>query len=145
MSFCFHEVNYQLWNANEISSALEKFLHFFYISRYMYVTTWDAYIILFYTLTVLVLLILANVLYVGYAHENRLHYAWNLVFLRVFFLLFEWVLYLPMTELFVSVMNCTDGKHSFFSDQDCWTGTHVVHSMVAVIITGVFTWLVCVL
>lgn len=48
------------------------------------------------------------------------------------------ILYMPIVDLFISVWTCEDSYHYAFQNYECWTGSHTVHSIVAIIFLVIF-------
>jgi hypothetical protein len=77
-------------------------------------------------------------MYVSYAYSKKKYaFSWPVVVLRAVIWLFTTVLYLPMTDYFFSIMRCvTDNSgnyvHAIFTEQLCWSGINILHSVIAI-------------
>lgn len=51
------------------------------------------------------------------------------------------ILYMPIVDLFISIWTCENGHHYAFTNYECWSGSHTVHSIVAIIFLIIFYFL----
>ncbi len=118
---------------------LHSIFNYFNIVSYLDDTNWDLYIIFFYIGIVLVAIMVIDALYVSYAFSRkRYSFTWPIIILRYMGTLFMTVLYLPFLDYFMSVPACVEDKntgltvHSYYSEQRCWNGVHILHAIFAI-------------
>jgi len=111
------------------------------------------YIVSFYFLIFLVILVIADIFYVSIIFsQNKVGSVLALHLLRSVVSYIVTVLFLPIVEFFVLVLECTnedpDGNkldyyyNSNLPELRCWEGTHYIHAMFA-ILTSVIFCIIC--
>jgi len=77
---------------------------------------------------------------VNYAFaRKKLSFTTPIIILKYIAISFSTVLFLPFMDYFISIVACvtnpfTDKKvHTFFTDEECWTGIHVLHAVFAIL------------
>lgn len=115
------------------------------IVPYIEDTNWDLYVTLFYIGVFVIGFAVMMIFYVSYAFSHKKGtFSWPIVALRYTVRLMTSVLFLPFLNYFVSMIACVkDPKtqntvHSYFTDVQCWTSTHIAHAIVAIITILVF-------
>ena len=79
---------------------------------------------------------------------NKYNLLWTLKILRVFILLSQSVLFLPLLGLFISILQCKNMAedsnetsrfvHYMFNELDCWTGIHLFYAFTGIISAIIF-------
>ena len=105
----------------------------------------ETYLLIFYSGITLVVLVLLDITYVSYAlSKKNLTLLWPVKLLRNVVSLFVTVLFLPLLQLFVSMLACAENEtetgyvHSNYRDVECWTGTHIIHAVAAILVSILF-------
>ena len=104
--------------------------------------SWDVFIIAFYMGIFVVFLIIVDFLYVSYSYKTKkFSFVWPMQILRIACLLLTTILFIPLLELFFSILSCKSGGpdskynlvHQVFPARACFTGIHILHLCFAVI------------
>jgi len=125
-------------------SLLSLFLNLFQVNFYLSYFNWIVYVSLFYLSIFLVGLTIIDVFYVSYAiSKKKFSYLWPIRALRSVCSLFVTALFLPLTELFFSMMACEMDDNGVMvnttaTDIVCWQGLHILYSASAIIVSSVF-------
>ncbi|MDR3548610.1 MAG: hypothetical protein P4M11_10175 [Candidatus Pacebacteria bacterium] len=124
--------------------ALNFFLNIFQVNYYLGFFNWIVYVGLFYLAIMLVALTIVDIVYVSYAiSKKKFSYLWPIRALRSVCGLFVTALFLPLTELFFSMMACQSDDagvmvNTTASDIVCWQGMHILYSASAIVVSSVF-------
>jgi hypothetical protein len=109
------------------------------LSFYVKKTPWTVYSLIIYipiSLIALQLLGLSYLIYLSKSQKNPsmvlirpMRYIWNLMYT---------VLFLPFTDLMISVLACKKGSdgisyNKYYSDVVCWQGSHIFNGTIAII------------
>ena len=91
----------------------------------------------FYVVLVSLGLVLFNAGLVGYYFsKSQYKFVWTLRYLRIVCTMFMTILYIPVIELFSSMLvSCSGDDHSEASAANCWAGTLALRSTVVVIVS----------
>jgi len=117
--------------------------------------SWEVYIIIFYIVVFLVFVIIIDFLYVAISYRHKkLSFTQPIQILKIAFLLIVTVLFIPITEFFLSLSACqqsktsTDLTHVVYPDVVCFQSIHIVHisiSYIMLLIFGIMTFMVTVM
>ncbi len=94
----------------------------------------------------MVVLLLLNIAYVAYSFKiKKFTYMWPLLLLRNIAQLLVTVFFLAITDVLIIVIQCTynpEGKlvNFYFSEVECWTGSHILHGINSVLILSIFVF-----
>jgi hypothetical protein len=146
LQFIFHDKIKRIWKADNVLNTIFDVFNFFAIAKYFSGTfTWTLYLIIFYTCIGAIILAVLDIIYVSYSfNKKRFSVMWPLIVLRNVVTLSVTVLFLPITEFLIQMVQCEyDAEkgysvHSMFSEIQCWNGMHILHSVVALINIIVF-------
>lgn len=133
-----------MWRSPHLSHIFGTFLEYFELKNYFKNSTWYIYISVFYMGIVLVAFVIACIVYVSASFtQKKFTFLWPLHALRSICGLFVTVLFLPLLDFFLSVLNCIEDKngrkvHIFFNDVVCFQGEHLIHSLLDVIVIVAF-------
>jgi len=111
--------------------------------------TWYSYLAVFYFFILIVFLVIIDIIYIGYSFSvKRFAVMWPLYVLRSTCSLFVTVLFMPLIDLFMSMAQCQveNGElaHYAYKDVPCWKGMHILHGSLAIMITGIFFVICCI-
>jgi hypothetical protein len=107
LAFPFSTVVLTAWNGGETLDSLTKFFSIFTISTYLPKAPYSAFLAMLYTLIVIIVLIILDIVYVSYSFtKKKFRFTFPLVLLAQIVPLFVTVLFLPITETLLSVVEC---------------------------------------
>ena len=147
LQFVFHEKVIHLWNASQVFSQVFNFFAFFDFAQYFgKVISWPLYLATFYFFIFLILFIIIDIVYVSISFKRKKFTAiWPLIILRNFVNIAVTFLFLFITEVLLSMIECTHDKerggyfHNIFNDYQCFKGIHIFHTVVAVLFNIIFS------
>ena len=134
-----------MWNYSEVTDVLEDILGYFSVVFYFEQTNWNIYTVILYLCIAILAFVVLDIVYVNFAFSRRkVTFSWPVVVLKNMLLLFTTVLFMPFVQYFISILNCVKNKqgtyvHSYFTEVQCWTGTHILHSIFALVALVVFS------
>ena len=132
------------WNAGSLLTSLQNIIEFFQVISYFSNFPWATYLVIFYLGILLVLLVIVDIIYVLYSMaRKKFAVIWPLKALTSFCSIFVTVMFLPLLKLFVSMISChknDDGVfvHNYYVEERCWEGLHILHAIMAVVVSIVF-------
>jgi len=107
--------------------------------------TWSVYIAIFYVGIGLIIFVIADVFYVSYSFaKKKFSFMWPLGTLRHIVSLFVTILFMPLLDYFVSILGCVHDEHSHklvhsaFPEIECWSGIHILHGILSIIVSLLF-------
>lgn len=136
------------WKYDTVADPLESILSYFHLVTYFEMTNFNGYVIMFYVCLVIVVLTILDVFYVSYNVTRKKNaFSWPLYVLRTMLTLFQTVLFIPFFEYFCSMLSCETNDsdkfvHTQFGEEACWSGIHIMHAIIAIIIAITFA-IVC--
>eukprot|EP01022_Parablepharisma_sp_SALTPOND_P033551 TRINITY_DN88_c0_g1_i1.p1 TRINITY_DN88_c0_g1~~TRINITY_DN88_c0_g1_i1.p1 ORF type:complete len:1755 (-),score=211.95 TRINITY_DN88_c0_g1_i1:16687-21951(-) len=141
-------INYP-WRNEAFMEYLVFCLQLLQIAYWCMMLTWLSYLVIYYFFIMIICLVILDIIYIGYSFSvKRFTVMWPLYILRSTCSLFVTVLFMPLIDLFTSMVQCDyiEGKwvHYAFSDVVCWQGMHILHGTVALIVTGIFVVICCI-
>ncbi|EGR30164.1 PAS domain S-box family protein [Ichthyophthirius multifiliis] len=143
-SFPFNDKIKHIWKATSFLEVVFAFFGLFDLKNYMPRINFDLYIVNVYSLNFLILLIIIDILYVSYSFsQNKFGITWPLKILSSVASLFVTVLFLPITEQLISVVECEANDQgiqvlSYFNDVQCWKGWMLVHQIISILFMLIF-------
>jgi hypothetical protein len=114
------------------------------VNFYLGFFNWIVYVLLFYIGILMVGLTIIDIFYVSYAiSKKKFSYLWPIKALRSVCGLFVTALFLPLLELFFSMMACERNDNEELvnttaPDIVCWKGLHILYSVSAILVSSVF-------
>ena len=113
------------------------------IQRCLEANEFPVFLFILYSLVFIILLILVDIVYVSYSFtKKKFKFTFPLVVLSQVVPLFVTVLFLPITETLLIVVQCSEinGQWRMFSFPDvvCWEGWHLFHTSITLIFTTLF-------
>lgn len=107
MAFPFNNLVINAWNGGDSLNALSNFFSKFNVSSYLPNAPYAAFLFMLYALIVIILLIIIDIIYVSYSFtKKKFKFTFPLVILAQVVPLFVTVLFLPITETLLSVVQC---------------------------------------
>lgn len=125
-SFPFHEKVKDIWKATGFLEFIFEFFNKFDPTNYVPRINYTTYIIGLYLLDMIILLIFIDILYVSYSFsKKKFSLMWPLTILRSVTSYFVTVLFLPITETLISILQCTTNQNGelvleYFENVLCW-------------------------
>src|SRR3990167_3357964 len=141
LQFIFNQKIQTVWKADDVLNTIFTIGNFFAIAQYFSGTfTWTLYLVVFYFCIFCIILTVLDIIYVSYSfNRQRFSVLWPLVVLRSVVTLSVTVLFLPVTEFLIGILQCeTDpetGKMVLesYPEIQCWAGIHILHASVAIL------------
>ena len=107
MAFPFSDVVINVWNADETLSNITGIFNMINVSTYIPGVGIDTFLILMYSLIFLIILVILDIVYVAYSFsKKKFSFTWPLVFLAKIVPLIVTVMFLPIMETLLEVVNC---------------------------------------
>lgn len=141
------------WNGGSSLDGLSHFFQQFSIGTYLPGAPFSAFLVVLYGLIFIILLIIIDIVYVSYSFsKKKFRFTFPLIVLAEVVPLFVTVLFLPITELLLKVVECqkeTNGGVqewvlTSFPEVVCWTGWHLFHSSITLLFVAIFVVISCV-
>ena len=145
----FYDPMGYLWKKEVLFSSISKFLSYF--QTVVFFNNTELYIVFFYIMMAVVLGVVVDVGYVAYiiSSKNKSGAVWPMRLLRSVVSYIVTVLFNPMVEYFLAILECSDydeeGNYlGYFQnynvdDMHCWSGVHFsVMCVEGVLITVIF-------
>lgn len=125
MAFPFQTIVIDAWNGGSTLTSLTKFFQTFQFSSYLPNAPFPAFLAMLYVLIFIILLIIADIIYVSYSFsKKKFKFTFPLIILAQIVPLFVTVLFLPISEIMLSVVECesVDGRivMTNFPEIVCW-------------------------
>ena len=149
----FYDPMGYLWKKETLFSGISKFLSYF--QTVVFFNNTELYIVFFYILVAVVLGVVVDVGYVAYiiSSKNKSGAVWPMRLLRSVVSYIVTVLFNPMVEYFLAILECSDFdeqgtqlpyyQNYNVDDMHCWTNVHfTVMCVEGVLITVIFV-LIC--
>ena len=97
------------------------------------------YLIAFYLCVILVLITLADIIYIAFAFaNNKLSMMWPLQFLRGIITFLVRVFFLPIFAMFLSIFDCQNSQNKFVPEINCWEGAFYIHAAFSIVLSILF-------
>lgn len=107
MSFPFDDVVINVWNADKTLDNITGIFNKINVSTYIPGVGFDTFLILMYSLITLIILVILDIVYVAYSFsKKKFSFTWPLVFLAKIVPLIVTVMFLPIMETLLEVVNC---------------------------------------
>ena len=125
MAFPFNNLVLAAWNGGETLEVLISFFRKFNMSSYLPSAPFAAFLFILYALVFIILLILVDIIYVSYSFtKKKFKFTFPLVVLAQVVPLFVTVLFLPITETLLIVVQCQSvsgvWRMTSFPEVLCW-------------------------
>lgn len=133
-----------IWKNEDVVDIIKSVSQVVQINYWFKTTSWSLYIAIFYLCIVILIFVILNIFYVSYAfNRKKFNFMWPIYTLKIFLSFFINIAFYPFLDLFMSMMNCNQNKykvlsHAEFTDIECWSGIHILHSSFAILISIVF-------
>lgn len=147
VQFLFDDKVIGLWNANELFSSIFSFYNYFNIGSYFQTwITWELFLGIFYLFIFVIFVIIIDIVYVSIAfNRKKFNSIWPLWFLRNFVNIAVTILFLPITESMLKMIDCSSDSnrgnlivHKDYGTVVCYQGTHLFHSIISILFTAIF-------
>lgn len=131
-----------IWKKYNVVLTLNNFINYFQIS--VYFVSGTVFIIVFYVCISIVVLMIANLIYVIISVlRKKFAFVWPLRTLRSVASVIVTILFMPMFEVFLSMLQCSTNSDaiqisSYDSSLVCWQGAHIVHVIFAIVFSVIF-------
>jgi len=128
-----------MWGYTDVSDVISDIVNYFSLSFYLKNSTWSVYTIVMYILLVITVFVILDFAYINFAFSRRSSsVSLSATILKNILLLFTTILFFPFVQYFLSILACTTDSygnkvHTYFSEVQCWNGSHILHSCFAII------------
>ncbi|CAD8213536.1 unnamed protein product [Paramecium octaurelia] len=139
LTFIFHRQLYVVWKNQKVSYQLYKFFGYFMLTPYFEMLNFSSFASMMYALIGIIFMSIMILLLIGYSNVIKINssYTWPIYILKLIFILFTTILYLPILDLFFQILNChyddKDQLKNVVFNNTCWQGSHVIHGVVAIL------------
>lgn len=107
MAFPFSSAVISTWNAGDTLSSITNLFGKFNVSTYIPGVGFSTFLLLLYSLISLIIIVICDIVYVAYSFsKKRFKFTWPLVFLAKIVPLIVTVMFLPIMETLLQVVNC---------------------------------------
>ncbi|CAD8070227.1 unnamed protein product [Paramecium primaurelia] len=143
--FFFTDEFSSLWKVESWTSALNSFFSYFMIQSYLKNLSFQTYILVNYIVMGLIMLLLIVVLFIALKSASLGRMTGTLMILKIFFEVLNYVLFMPILQLFLTIFNCDNSTHihKIYKDQQCYNGNYLLHVLLcciaSIILIGVST------
>jgi hypothetical protein len=126
MAFPFSDLVLEAWNGGSTLTNLMYFFRRFNVSSYLPNAPFAVFLFMLYALVFIILLIVIDIIYVSYSFtKKKFKFTFPLVVLAQVVPLFVTVLFLPITETLLIVVQCSSNASGVtamtsFPDVPCW-------------------------
>ncbi|CAD8065320.1 unnamed protein product [Paramecium sonneborni] len=133
-----------IWKNQPVSDAISYFLSCFLLSPYTTLQNYSLLIILLYLCIGIFTFSMMLTFFIGLGlNKKKQENNWIKKGLKIFINLFLSILYLPILDIFITIIDCGYDKngiyiHNQFQEQKCWTDTHILHGIVAILFAIIF-------
>lgn len=149
MRFPFTSDFFSIWGNANLSSTVLNIIEHFDLQNYTEGQNKIVFLLIFFTLMLIVILTILNIIYVIYSfNRNYFTYTWPLVILNNIVKIFLTLLFMPILEYFISVFLCT-----FHTDANginvkvitptyeitCFSTEHIIYCIISAILCFIFT------
>jgi hypothetical protein len=144
LAFPFNPLVIAAWNGGQSLNALSNFFNQFNIGSYLPGAPFSAFLAMLYGLIFMILLVILDIVYVSYSFsKKKFKFTFPLIFLAQIVPLFVTVLFLPITETLLNVIQCSPLSSGVYVMTNyphvaCWTGWHLFHSSVTLLFVAIF-------
>lgn len=112
------------------------------LSPYFEMLNFSSIVTMMYVIIGIIVISIMMIFFLGYT--SRISYSWPVILLKSLIVLFTTILYLPILDLFFTIVNCKSNASNemfnvVFSTEACWTGSHIIHGIVAIVSIAIFT------
>lgn len=151
MRFPFSNDFFSIWGNADLSSTILNIISNFDLQNYTENQTKLAFLLIFYTLMLIVVLTILNIFYVIYSfNRNYFTYTWPLVILNNIVKIFLTLLFMPILEYFISVFLCTQYTNTSGNvinvitptyEIVCFSTEHVIYCIISALLCSIFTFI----
>lgn len=143
MAFPFNDLVISAWNGGDSLQSLSNFFRKFNVSSYLPNAPFAAFLVILYFLIFIILLIVIDIIYVSYSFtKKKFKFTFPLVILAQVVPLFVTVLFLPISETLLNVVQCEVQGGVWimvnFPEVRCWEGWHLFHTTITLLFTTLF-------
>lgn len=122
---------------------MSNFFRKFNVSSYLPNAPFAAFLFVLYALIFVILLIVIDIIYVSYSFsKKKFKFTFPLVVLAQIVPLFVTVLFLPITEILLNVVQCKENNGAWemvnFPEVRCWEGWHLFHTSITLLFVTLF-------
>lgn len=143
MAFPFNSLVIGAWNGGHSLDSMSNFFQKFNVSSYLPSAPYAAFLFMLYFLIFIILLIVIDIIYVSYSFsKKKFKFTFPLIILAQVVPLFVTILFLPITEILLNVVQCqktNDIWHMVnFPEVVCWEGWHLFHTTITLLFVTLF-------
>ncbi|CAK82689.1 unnamed protein product (macronuclear) [Paramecium tetraurelia] len=143
----FNRQTWKVWQTFEVTEWLNKiFGSYSMLVPQFQMISFPALVAMMYVCLGLVVFAFMLIFLLSYRLKSA--FTWPIYILRIMIQMFLSVLYMPIMDLFFSLIACTTDENGntinqIFIDVTCWQGAHIVHGVVSILAIVIF-YLLCI-
>ncbi|CAD8157650.1 unnamed protein product [Paramecium octaurelia] len=142
----FNRQTWKVWQTFEVTEWLNKIFGYSMLVPYFQMISFSALVAMMYVCLGLVVFAFMLIFLLSYRLKSA--FTWPIYILRIMIQMFLSVLYMPIMDLFFSLIACTTDENGnkinqIFIDVTCWQGAHIVHGIVSILAIVLF-YLLCI-
>ncbi|CAK66138.1 unnamed protein product (macronuclear) [Paramecium tetraurelia] len=142
----FNRQTWKIWQTFEVTEWLNKIFGYSMLVPYFKMLSFPALVAMMYVCLGLVVFAFMLIFFLSYRLKSA--FTWPIYILRILIQMFLSILYMPIMDLFFSLIACTtdengDNVNQIFNDVTCWQGVHIVHGIVSILGIVIF-YLFCI-
>ena len=108
MAFPFEDDVIEAWSSGDTMDSIRGIVDKISVSAYIPGIEFDTFLILLYTLIFLIITVILDIIYVAYSFsKKKFKFTWPLVYLAKIVPLIVTVMFLPIMETLLEVVNCS--------------------------------------
>lgn len=150
MQFPFDTTILMVWNGGSTLNNIFNFAtNIIAIDNLMPGINYNAFIAILYLIIFMIVLVILDIIYVSYSfNRKKFRFTLPLVLLAHIVPLFVTLLFIPVTEFLLNIINCqpsaTDPNIqvlAFFPNEQCFSGAHLIHVSITLFFTSIFVFI----
>jgi len=110
---------------------------------------YNAFLGILYLIIFMIVLVILDIIYVSYSfNRKKFRFTLPLVLLAHIVPLFVTLLFIPVTEFLLNIVNCQPSENdpnlqvmSFFPTVSCFSGAHIIHASITLFFTSIFVFI----
>lgn len=110
---------------------------------------YNAFLVCLYLIILAIVLVILDIVYVSYSfNRKKFRFTLPLVLLAQIVPLFVTILFIPVTEFLLNIINCQPSEADpsiqtmqFFPDVVCFQGAHLIHVSITMFFTSIFVFI----
>lgn len=150
IQFPFDVTILMVWNGGETLNNIFNFLTgILNIDNLFPGINYNAFLALLYLIIFMIVLVILDIAYVSYSfNKKKFRFTLPLVLLAQIVPLFVTILFIPVTEFLLNIINCSPSETDpdvqvlqYFPTVVCFEGSHLIHVSITMFFTSIFVFI----